>query len=205
MNKFKLLSAAALALSMLVSCRQGAEVTSGVLFEDVITSRRSVRSYDASKSISEAEVRELLSATQQAPSWANGQPSKYYVAISPEKLDAVKELIGSNKRNVEGAPVLIVSAFEKGKSGFFRGEQTNELGDLWGAYDNGLSNSYLVLNARAMGYDTLIMGMRDSDALRALFNIPDEEIITAVISLGYRAADPSQPVHRQLDEIVKFY
>lgn len=190
---------------MLVSCRQGAEVTSGVLFEDVITSRRSVRSYDASKSISEAEVRELLSATQQAPSWANGQPSKYYVAISPEKLDAVKELIGSNKRNVEGAPVLIVSAFEKGKSGFFRGEQTNELGDLWGAYDNGLSNSYLVLNARAMGYDTLIMGMRDSDALRALFNIPDEEIITAVISLGYRAADPSQPVHRQLDEIVKFY
>lgn len=205
MKPLKIFTAAVFALSMLLSCQQTPEVQSGVLFEDVTASRRSVRSYDASKTISEAEVRELLTATQQAPSWANGQPSKFYVALSPEKVEAVKELIGGNKRNVEGAPVLIVSSFERGKSGFFRGEQTNELGDLWGAYDNGLSNAYLVLNARAMGFDTLIMGMRDSDALRALFNIPDEEAITAVISLGYRAAEPNQPVHRPLDEIVKFF
>ena len=56
-----------------------------------------------------------------------------------------------------------------------------------------------------MGFDTLIMGMRDADGLRTLFQIPGEETITAVISLGYRAEDPKRPIHRPLDEIVKFF
>ena len=174
-------------------------------FDEVLTSRRSIRSYDATKKISEQEVRQLMAAVQEAPSWANQQPSKYYVAMTPEKLAAVKELIGGNKRNVQDAPVLIVSTFERGKSGFFRGNPANEVGDGWGAYDNGLSNCYLILKARAMGFDTLIMGMRESDKLRALFNIPDDETVMAVISLGYRKGQPVQPRHRQLDDMVKFY
>ena len=94
-------------------------------------------------------------------SWANQQPTKYYVAISEEKLKAVQDMVGGNKERIKDAPVLIVSTFERGKSGFFQGNQTNEIGDGWGAYDNGLSNCYLVLKARAMGFDTLIMGMRE--------------------------------------------
>ena len=101
--------------------------------------------------------------------------------------------------------MLIVSTFEKGKSGFFRGQQTNDLGDYWGAYDNGLSNAYLVLTARAMGFDTLIMGMRDADSIRNYFHIPGEEMITAVIALGYRAEEPKSPVHRELEEIARFF
>ena len=174
-------------------------------FDEVLTSRRSIRSYDATKKITEQEVRTLMAAVQEAPSWANQQPSKYYVAISPEKLAAVKELIGGNKRNVQDAPVLIVSTYERGKSGFFRGNPANEVGDGWGAYDNGLSNCYLILQARAMGFDTLIMGMRESDKLRELFAIPENEAVMAVISLGYRAAEPVQPRHRPLDDVVKFY
>ena len=125
--------------------------------------------------------------------------------MSPEKLNAVKELIGGNKRNVQNAPVLIVSTYERGKSGFSQGSPSNEVGDGWGAYDNGLSNCYLILQARAMGFDTLIMGMRDADKLRALFGIPENEAVMAVISLGYRAAEPRHPNHRPLDEVVKFF
>ena len=114
-------------------------------------------------------------------------------------------MVGRNKQNIADAPVVIVSTFEKGKSGFFNGEATNEIGEGWGAYDNGLSNAYLILKARAMGFDTLIMGMRDADALRALFDIPSNETIMAVISLGYRAQQPSRPERRPLDDIVKFF
>ena len=189
------------ALMALPGCSQ----TKSPSFDEVLTSRRSVRSYDATKKISEAEVRELLTATQEAPSWANQQPSKYYVAMTPEKLAAVQELIGGNKRNVQGAPVLIVSTFERGKSGFFQGNPANEVGDGWGAYDNGLSNCYLIMQARAMGFDTLIMGMRNADKLRSLLNIPENETIMAVIALGYRKNQPVQPRHKQLDDVVKFY
>ena len=174
-------------------------------FDEVLTGRRSVRSYDATKKISEQEVRTLLAAVQDAPSWANQQPTKYYVAISPEKLAAVQDLVGGNKDRIKDAPVLIVSTYERGKSGFFRGNPANEVGDGWGAYDNGLSNCYLVLQARAMGFDTLIMGMREADKLRTLFSIPDNEAVMAVIALGYRAAEPRRPAHKNLDDVVKFY
>ena len=174
-------------------------------FDEVLTTRRSIRNYDATKKISEAEVRELLKAAQEAPSWANQQPTRYYVAISPEKLAAVQEMVGGNKDRIKNAPVLIVSTFERGKSGFFGNTPTNEVGDGWGAYDNGLSNCYLVLKARAMGFDTLIMGMREADKLRELFAIPENESVMAVIALGYRAGEPRKPNHRPLDEIVKFF
>ena len=211
-TKSNLLFAVVMTLLMLAGCSNNKEnnnetITPNVVsFDEVLSTRRSVRSYDASKTITEAEVRELLIATQEAPSWANQQPSKYYVAMSPEKIEAVSNLVGErNKQNIAGAPVLIVSTYEKGKSGFFRGEQTNEVGDGWGAYDNGLSNAYFILKARAKGFDTLIMGMRDSDALRTLFNIPENEAIMAVISLGYRSGEPRQPEHRQLDEVAQFF
>ena len=204
MKQIILLSA--VLVSLFTSCIPQPAAPSGPTFDEVVTTRRSIRNYDATKTISEAEVRQLLTTTQEAPSWANGQPTKYYVAMTPEKVQAVQELIGDfNKRNVQGAPVLMVSTYENTKSGFFNGQATNEIGEGWGAYDNGVSNAYLVLIARAMGFDTLIMGMRDSDALRALFNIPESETVMAVISLGYRAAEPNRPGRRPLDEIVKFY
>lgn len=192
-----------MATLLMVGCT-GSNVTSPTL-DEVFTTRRSIRAYEPGKTISEDQVRELLLATQNAPSWANQQPSKYYVAMGEEKRNAVLELIGGNKERVINAPVLIVSTFETGKSGFFRGTPVDATGDLWGAYDNGLSNAYLVLKARAMGFDTLIMGMRQADDLRALFDIPASETILAVIALGYRAEEPRIPVHRPLDEVVTFY
>ncbi len=56
-----------------------------------------------------------------------------------------------------------------------------------------------------MGFDTLIMGMRDAEGLRQLFAIPENETIMAVISLGYRAGEPNRPERRPLDNIVKFF
>ena len=205
MKKAMILGALA-ALMVVTGCNEKKEASKDVVsFDEVLTTRRSIRSYDATKKISETEVRELLTATQEAPSWANQQPTKYYVAISDENVAAVQDMVGGNKDRIKDAPVLIVSTFERGKSGFFQGNQTNEVGDGWGAYDNGLSNCYLILKARAMGFDTLIMGMRDADELRKLFDIPESETIMAVISLGYRAGEPNRPERRPLDEIVKFF
>lgn len=200
----------AIALLAVLSCGQDnkgvSTASTTVSFDDVLATRRSIRDFDSSKEVTEAQVREILTAAQDAPSWANTQSSRYYVAISPDKADAVRELIGErNKQSTAGAPVFIVSTYVRGLSGFFRGNQTNEIGDGWGAYDNGLNNAYLILKARSMGFDTLIMGMRDSDALRSLLDIPDEETVMSVIALGHRASDPIKPSRKSLDEIAKFF
>ena len=73
-------------------------------FDSVLASRRSVRNYDATKKITEAEVRTLIQAAQEAPSWANQQPTKYYVAISDEKLKAVQDMVGGNKSRLSMRP-----------------------------------------------------------------------------------------------------
>jgi nitroreductase len=49
------------------------------------------------------------------------------------------------------------------------------------------------------------MGMRDSDELRKLLAIPDDECVMAVISLGYRASDPNRPDRKSANEVVKFF
>lgn len=59
--------------------------------------------------------------------------------------------------------------------------------------------------ASKVSFDTLIMGIRDSQAIRQLFNIPESETVMAVISLGYRAGEPVRPSRRDLDEIAKFF
>ena len=188
------------------SCTGSTRQTS-VSFDDVVASRRSIRSFDASKSISEAQIRTLIATAQEAPSWTNSQPSRYYVALSKDKADAVRDVIGEwNKNNTEGAPVFIVSTYVTNLSGFRKGgEPANEVGNGWGAYDNGLSDAHLILKAREMGFDTLIMGGRDATAIRSIFNIPESETIMAVIALGYRAADPQRPARKPLDEIVTFF
>ena len=205
MKRMVIFSAFIALLSLAGCAGKGQEAATSPTLDEVFASRRSIRAYEPGRTISEAQVRELFAATQNAPSWANMQPSKYYVAMSQEKHDAVLEMIGGNKERVINAPVFIVSTFEKSKSGFFRGNPANDAGELWGAYDNGLSNAYLVLKARDMGFDTLIMGMREADKLRELFQIPENEMILAVIALGYRAEEPNMPVHRPLDEVVKFF
>ena len=76
----QILVLSAVLVSLLCSCTpQPAATSAGPSFDEVVTTRRSIRNYDATKSISEAEVRQLLTTTQEAPSWANGQPTKYYV------------------------------------------------------------------------------------------------------------------------------
>ena len=195
-----------MAVATVYSCT-GSSPSTSLSFDDIVSSRRSVRSFDATKSISEAEVRTLIATAQEAPSWTNSQPSRYYVALSKEKADAVREVIGEwNQKNTEGAPVFIVSTYIKDLSGFRRdGTPANEVGNGWGAYDNGLSDAHLILKAREMGFDTLIMGGRNADALRSIFGIPEGETIMAVIALGYRAVDPQRPARKPLDEIVKFF
>ena len=195
-----------LLVALISSCtgNPSAAPSDGPSFHEVITSRRSIRQYDATKTISESEVRQLLTLAQEAPSWANTQASKYYVAITPEKVAAVQGMIGDfNKRNVQGAPVLIVSTFERGKSGHFNGKSTNEIGDGWGAYDNGLSNAFFVLSARSMGFDTLIMGMRDVAKVKAVFGIPESQILMAVIAVGKAAQPPVKVPRKPVAEVLK--
>ena len=89
---------------------------------------------------------------------------------------------------------MIVTTFVANRAGFNRqGEPDNEAGNGWGFYDCGLHNENLVLKAKDMGLDTLIMGIRDEKAIRQVLNIPETEIIVAVIAVGYASEGAEKP------------
>lgn len=177
-------------------------------FTTLLKERRSIRSYQPDTRIEKETVEELLRAAGQAPSWKNSQTGRYYVVMSPEKVQEIKEncLPSFNQNSCSDAPVLIVTAYEKNRSGFERdGQPVNELGNQWGAYDLGLQNENLVLKARESGLDTLIMGIRDSSKLRSLLSVPNSQEIVAVIALGLRNINPDAPARKDIDEIAKFF
>lgn len=174
--------------------------------EKLMEIRRSVRAYDETKEVTKEQVETMIRAAQLAPSWKNSQPGRYYALLTKDYLEKVRQLglPDFNQKNSANA-ALIVTTFVKGESGFMNGTPANEMGDEWGAYDLGLQNAYMILKASELGLDTLIMGIRDSAALRAELNIPENEEIAAVIAVGYRAVEPHFNPRKDLDEILKIF
>ena len=172
---------------------------------DIAAHRRSIRKYDG-RPVSRQELDTLVRFAQEAPSWKNKQTSRYHIISTPETLDAARQCLGgSNPQKTEAVAALIVTSFKHDIVGHTHGVPDNEAGNAWGWYDLGLQNAYLLLKAAEMDIDTLVIGIRDADKLRALLQIPDDETIGAVIAVGHRVEDAQRPPRKELDEIVSYY
>ena len=171
-------------------------------FAQLLESRRSIRNYKSGMRISEDQIKVMIDAAIQAPTWKNSQTGRYY------KINFVRNqcLPEFNANSCANAVALIITTYETKRSGFERdGSATNELGDKWGVYDLGLQNENLVLKARETGYDSLIMGIRDADKLKEAFDIPDSQEVVAVIAIGVRENDVEKPKRKTPEDITRFF
>ena len=177
-------------------------------YAQLLESRRSIRKYKPGMKISEDQIKVMIDAAIQAPTWKNSQTGRYYVAMSEDKINYLRNqcLPSFNASSCENAVALIITAYETKRSGFERdGSPTNELGDKWGVYDLGLQNENLILKARETGYDTLIIGIRDADKIRSGFDIPESQEIVSVIAVGVRENDAEKPKRKTPDDITRFF
>ena len=175
-------------------------------FLKLIEERRSIRAYKPCE-ITRKDIEKMIYAAQQAPSWKNSETGRYYIALSKEAVAELRDtcLPSFNYERTANVGAFIVTAFKKGISGFKPdGEPTDEIGNGWGAYDLGLQNENLLLCARELGYDTLIMGLRNEAKLRDMFDIPADERVMSVIAVGKRENDPEKPERKNISDIAKF-
>ena len=169
-----------------------------------IEQRRSVRKYK-NQSVPRELIREIIKAATFAPSWKNSQVSRYYVAEGNAKKELASYLGEFNGRNVQDAPVLIVSTVVNKRSGFTRtGEYETHLKDGFQYYDCGMQSMNLCLKAHELGLATLVMGIYDEAAIRKLFNIDESQIIVAVTAVGYADGETSMPKRKSVDDITVF-
>ena len=162
-------------------------------FSELVETRRSCRSYVEAQ-VNNSDIETIIKTALMAPSWKNSETGRYYVATTNEAIEAVYNCLPDfNKASSKNA-AYIVTSFKKGISG--NGD------DNWGSYDLGLQNSYLILKAKELGYDTLIMGLRDEDGLRKFFNIPDDEIMLPVIAIGKKNGELVIKPRKELSEVL---
>lgn len=176
--------------------------------DGVLRQRRSMRKYQPGRKVTREQVEEMLKAAILAPSWKNSQTSRYYVVMTDDMVMQVKEkcLPSFNQINSGDAPVLIVTSFVKDRSGYERdGTPSNELGNGWGCYDLGMHNENMILKAKDLGLDTLVMGIRDAGRLREMLSIGEDEEVVSVIAVGYGNAQSEMPKRKDIQEIARFY
>ena len=174
-------------------------------FQKLIETRRTVRKYAADSKVTREQMEALIRAAQEAPSWKNSQTGRYYCVLSREIVDKIRAtcLPGAGNAGKSENAALIVTTFVHDRAGFQKdGTADNELGNGWGCYDLGLQNENLILKAADLGLSTLIMGLRESDKLRELLDIPETE---TVIAVGKAAESPARPPRKELDAIAKFF
>lgn len=78
-------------------------------FQTLLESRRSVRAFDGSKSVTEDQIRQLVDAGIQAPSWKNAQTARYYCVLDEAKrADFLKNCLPeSNAKSADGADDIL--------------------------------------------------------------------------------------------------
>lgn len=176
-------------------------------FDEIVSERRSVRHYAADKKVEKELIEQLIHTALEAPSWKNKQTGRYYVVMSAEMKDRLRDCLWSqNQLTVKNASALIVTTFVRGVVGFESdGTPSNELGDGWGVYDLGLQNAFFLLKATELGLDSIVLGLRDAKAIKDLLEIPDNEVVVSVIGLGYRSKDALRPKRKTVEEVARFY
>ena len=174
-------------------------------FRELISTRRSVRKYAGAAG--HDALAAILQEAQRAPSWKNQQTSRCYAVLTPETLEELREAaLPSFNRNSSAKAALVVTTYVRDNVGFNEdGTPVNEIGNGWGAYDLGLHDAYLVLAAKNAGYDTLIMGIRDADAIRERLSIPENEEIMSVIAVGKAAEEPGLRPRKAPEEVTRLF
>ena len=200
-------AAGAAAVSGVVGCfdeNTHKEKTMDMKFSELIEARRSVRKY-AKSEISKDEMTKIVEEALNAPSWKNTETTRYYAAIGDDVKAKIwsDALPGFNAASSENAAALVAVTFVPGESGYMGDTPANELGEMWGAYDCGLASSYFILAAKNHGWDTLIMGIRDTAKVKAILNIPEKEILTSVIAVGKSAQPYFKNPRKPVTEVLK--
>ena len=173
-------------------------------FSELIEARRSVRKY-AKSEISKDEMAKIVEEALNAPSWKNTETTRYYAAIGDDVKAKIwsDALPGFNAASSENAAALVAVTFVPGQSGYMGDTPANELGEMWGAYDCGLASSYFILAAKNRGWDTLIMGIRDTAKVKSLLGIPEKEILMSVIAVGKSAQKYFKNPRKPVTEVLK--
>ena len=171
-----------------------------------IKERRSVRQFDSSREVPREMIEAIVDAARFSPSWKNTQVARYTV-LTGEAKDKVAACTTSWAKNgdiMRSAPVVVAMSIIDKRSGYERdGSPSTPLGDGWQMFDCGIAAQSFCLAAFDAGLSTLIMGIYD-DNTADVIGIPEGQILTALIAVGYAAEAPTAPNRKEVSDLITY-
>jgi nitroreductase len=175
----------------------------------MIKERRSVRKFKNEK-VDRNIMKEIVSISRWAPSWANYQIARYTLVddeatIKKLATDGVKGFV-YNINTLKNAKGVAVLSFVKGKSGKLDKYGDYQASDthIWEAFDAGIACQTFCLAAHAKGVGTCIMGVIDEDSISEIVDLPKEETVAALIVYGYEDGHPPATPRKDAEDIMRF-
>ena len=199
--------------------------------EQLMDERKSVRKYEPGVTIPREQIQHILEQATSAPSSSNLQPWRFLVIDDQEQKKELR-IAGFNQAQIETSSAIIavlgdnqmhknakqindlnvelgymprdiadmmIANSESAYSNFSEIERTN-IAHL----DAGLISMQVVLLAKDMGYDTVIMGGFDKAAFAKKYELPANELPMILIAIGKPAMPARNSSRLPLEQIIRF-
>ncbi|MCI8955568.1 MAG: nitroreductase [Eubacterium sp.] len=171
-----------------------------------IKTRRSIREFQK-REVSKETIEELVQTAAFAPSWKNTQTTRYIAITDPETKSRLAEQCCAehNQGIINSTPVLVATTIVDKRSGYERdGSYSTVREDNWQAFDNGIATQTFCLAAHDKGLGTVIMGLYDINKAEEILEIPEGQILMALIAVGYPNQEPAAPKRKPVEDLLTF-
>ncbi len=171
-----------------------------------IKTRRSIRKF-TDEPVSKEIIEDLVLTASYAPSWKNTQTTRY-IAITDSEIKSRlgKECCAEHNQGIiDSSAALIATLIVDKRSGFERdGSYSTVREDNWQAFDNGIATQTLCLAANANGLGTVIMGLYDINKAEEILQVPEGQLLMALVAVGYPAEEPAVPKKKTVEDLLSF-
>ena len=178
--------------------------------KQAIVERRSVKHFDATHEMTEAEVQELMQHAILSPTAFNIQHWRFINVQDKAKRQEIQNASWGQAQVTEASLLLVIcadlNAWEKQPQRYFKDAPVEVQDILLPAIENYYTNHHqaqrdecfrstsiaamnIMLMAKGMGYDSCPMDGFDFDKVAKIINLPHDHIVTMMITIGKKKLD----------------
>ena len=178
--------------------------------KQAITTRRSVKHFDPTHTMSDDKISELMEHAILSPTAFNIQHWRFIQVQDKDKRQQIEDASWGQKQVTESSLLLVLcadlNAWEKQPERYWRKAPTEVQDFLLPAIESYYTNHHqaqrdecirstsiaamnIMLMAKGMGYDSCPMDGFDFDKVAKVINLPHDHIITMMITIGKKKED----------------
>lgn len=190
-----------------------------------IEARRAIKQFDASHTVTDDEIGELMSLALLSPTAFNIQHWRFVLVRDPELREAIRAVSWMQPQITDASLLVIicadVDAWQKEPERYWRNASDDVREGIVAAIGEyyrdrpqtqrdeamkscGMAAQTLMLAAQEMGYDSCPMDLSDFGEVAKLIRLPEGHVISMFVAIGKRAREPwPRAGQLSMDEVVR--